>query len=125
MAMSAKEYLELTAMWEDTPKSVVANNVNMLFGYCDGYKISSPLNCRTRILCAITGTAKYTVLAWMNCHREEVKIPLHKLCVIAEVFDVDIQNLMSKDDSWYKNDWELRSRLENKAEELRSSVGAD
>ena len=120
--MTAKEYLELTALWENTSKSVVAANIDLLFGYRDESRISSPFcptNRRTVILCEITNTARYTVLAWMNRHRQEVKIPLQKLCIIAEVFGVDVQNLMSADDSWYRNDEDLRNRLEAKAEELK------
>lgn len=125
MAMTAKEYIELTALWENTSKDIVAANIDLLFGYYDEDRISSPYlptNKRTKILCEITNTSRYTVLGWMNRHRDDVKIPLHKLCIIAEIFDVDIQNLMSADDSWYKSNEALRKRLDIKAEELKNNV---
>ena len=125
MAMSAREYLELTELWENTSKDIVAKNIDLLFGYYDEDRISSPYlptNRRTKILCEITNTCKYTVLGWMNRHREDVRIPLHKLCIIAEAFDVDIANLMNPDDAWYKNDAELRKHLDARAEELKLKI---
>ena len=126
MAMTARECLELHALYESTPKEVVASNINRIFGYYDIERTTSrfnPGNKRTRVLCKITDTCRYTVLGWMNLSREDVRIPLLKLCVIAETFGVNITDLLSSDPSWYLDNEQLRKRLdilvEHMTEELK------
>lgn len=114
MAMTARECLELHTLYENTPKDVVAGNINRLFGYYDSSRTTSPYNPtnkRTQILCKITGTCRYTVLDWMNLSRKNVRVPLLKLCVIAEVFGVNITDLLSSDPSWYDGNEQLKKRL--------------
>ena len=124
MAMTAKEYLDLVSLYEKTPKDVIAANVNLLFGFDGPMPISSPSNRRTEILCKLTESARYTVLGWMNCGqaRKNVRIPLQKLCIIAQTFNVDIQDLLDPESLWYRNDIELQIRLMNKLEELKTSL---
>lgn len=125
MAMTARECLDLHALYESTPKEVIADNINRLFGYYDDARTTSrynPTNKRTRVLCKITNTCRYTVLAWMNLSREDVKVPILKLCVIAEAFGVNITDLLSSDPSWYLNNEQLRKQLDNRVEHMTEEL---
>lgn len=85
----AKEYLELTKIWSDTDKETILNNVKKYI--C----IKNPemyIDFKTywNSLTQITGAKKHTVYAWLNKSRSNVKIPLIKLCMIADAIDIDV-----------------------------------
>lgn len=126
MAMTAKECLQLHEMWENASKETIAANVNALFGYSSTANPerhpASRFNRRTAILCALTNTKRYTVLGWFNKCRDEVKVPLLKLCVIADTFDVDIAVFFSETVDWYTGNDKLRARLEEKVESLGDMI---
>lgn len=52
--------------------------------------------CRMEKLVSITNSSKPAVYAWLNHGRTNVKILFLKLCMIANVFDVSIIQLLSE-----------------------------
>ena len=70
----ASEYLKLTEFWDAAKQETISENVRKVleekFPECQ------------------------TVYAWMNKSRNNVKVPLIKLCMIANELDVDVLELL-------------------------------
>lgn len=85
----AKECLELNKIWNNTDKVVVLENVKK-------YMQENIPECQHGFnviwdnLVKITGAKRHTVYAWLNRGRSNVKIPLIRLCEIADKLGVDI-----------------------------------
>lgn len=104
----AKNYIDLTEKWENTDKLIVINNLERVFGDADVLKRNKD-NTRREVLSKITSVDAQTIRAWMNKSRMNVKIPLLKLCMIAEALKMDVDVLLSDRGDWRKepaiNDW--------------------
>lgn len=92
----AKEYLSLTDKWEETNHMVIASNVNK-------YMIAKYPECKVRSvmhkkLSEFTGSSTHATYAWMNKSREDVKVPIIKLCMIAEALNIDIQLFLTEEE---------------------------
>lgn len=85
----ANEYLKLTEVWEKASKEAIAENVRKFLEEKNP-ECQNSFNAIWQKLMDITGSKKHTVYAWLNKSRNDVKIPLLKLCMIADELDVDI-----------------------------------
>lgn len=88
----AQEYLELTSMWNDAKSDTISANVERYFSrkYPESSGFASKLS-------EITGSSKHTVYAWFNKSRGNAKVPLTKLCMIAQDFEIDIIELLTEE----------------------------
>lgn len=84
----AREYLELTDMWDKTDKKIIIDNLTKLL--CEKYPKCQKINYKKDILARVTNSNIHTVYAWLNSSRANVKIPLLKLCMVATHLDVGI-----------------------------------
>lgn len=85
----AREYLQLNELWSKTDKNIISDNVRKYIG--DNIpECQNSFNVLWDNLVEITGSTRYTVYAWLNRSRSNVKIPLLKLCMIADKLNVDI-----------------------------------
>lgn len=96
MENMARNYIELTDLWESIPKSVIADNIERYFGYSMMFRVHKD-DTRIKELTSITGATSHTVSAWLNRSRENVKVPLYKLCKIADYLNIDVRQLLSAD----------------------------
>ena len=90
----AAEYIALNEIWNNTSKETLISNVTK-------YLVNKFPECDTSIaqqkkIAEITDSKIHTVYAWINLSREQVKIPLLKLCVIADAIDIDIMKLLEE-----------------------------
>lgn len=99
---TAKVVIDTTKYWEETPKSVIIDNIELFFGYPITYQILRD-NSRIEKLLKITGVSKHAVNAWLNRSREVAKVPLLKLCEIAEYLKVDVEELMNPNICFNRN----------------------
>lgn len=88
----AEEYLRLTEVWNNTDKETIINNT--IKHLCDKFPECKAFNERHRKLAELTQSNKHTAYAWLNLSRDNVKIPLLKLCMIAEALDVDVMEFL-------------------------------
>ena len=79
----ARDYIELTELWENTDKDFMIDNIERIIGH--------PTSKDIDYLAKITNVSNHTVLAWFNRSRSNVKIPLIKLCILADYFNVDVR----------------------------------
>ena len=90
----AAEYIALNEIWNNTSKETIVVNVikyiTQSFPECD------TSTAQQKRIAEITDSKIHTVYAWINLSREQVKIPLLKLCVIADTLNVDIMKLLEK-----------------------------
>lgn len=85
----ARECLQLNELWSKTDKNIISNNIRKYIK--DNIpECKDSFNALWNSLVEITGSTRYTAYAWLNRSRNNVKIPLLKLCMIADKFDVDI-----------------------------------
>jgi len=86
----AKEIIETESKWQRIDSVVLIDNLieelNKL--QFDTYKQ------RVQLLAELTGSTKYTVEAWINSGRRNIKVPFLKLCRIASELDLDIDKLL-------------------------------
>ena len=92
----AAEYIALNGIWNDISKETLINNVMK-------YLVDKFPECDTSIaqqkkIAEITDSKIHTVYAWINLSREQIKIPLLKLCIIADALDVDIIKLLEENE---------------------------
>lgn len=87
----AEEILDLNELWNKTDKETIANNVDrvvtMRFPRYDNTE-------RIAWLMRMTNSGKHTIHAWFNRSRENVKIPLLKLCIIADELNIDVTEFL-------------------------------
>lgn len=105
----AKSYIELTDLWELTPKSVMADNIERYFGYSMMFRGHKD-DTRIKELTSVTGATNHAVNAWLNRSRDNVKVPLYKLCKIADYLDVDVRQLLSADTTNNRN-WDVEDNV--------------
>lgn len=94
----AKEYIDLTQLFETTTKDFVIDNLDRIFGYPQTYRKRRNKESVDKIslLAEITETEKIdTVRAWFNRSRDNVKIPLLKLCKIAEYANINVEDILT------------------------------
>lgn len=85
--------LKYNEQWEQTDKSVIADNVEKYI--CRKYPACADMfDYRWKKLVEISGAKEQTVYAWLNRSRKDVKIPFLKLCQIAVALDSDIAELL-------------------------------
>lgn len=85
--------LKYNEQWEQTDKSVIADNVEEYI--CKKYPSCVDMfDYRWKKLVEISGAKEQTVYAWLNRSRKDVKIPFLKLCQIAVALDSDIAELL-------------------------------
>lgn len=79
----AGNILSLNELYTSTDKEIINKNID---------KILSCETSRERDLRLMhfTDSGKHTVVAWMNRGRPDVKIPLMKLCMLAQELETDI-----------------------------------
>lgn len=91
----ATEVLQFNNQWENTSKSVIADNVEKYL-YIKYPKCQTSFNIKMEKLKEITKSKQQTVYAWLNRSRENVKVPLLKLCMLAVALDVNVENFLEK-----------------------------
>lgn len=90
------EFLSLTGKWEKaSPKTIAGNTEKQLTQKYPECRVHSVMYNK---LSDMTGSSKHTVYAWFNQSRGNVKIPLVKLCMIAENLRVDVQDFLMEDE---------------------------
>ncbi len=101
----ATKILKLNERWEDTDKVIIADNIEYYLSktYLD---CETSFNAKWEKLMEITGCKKQAVYAWLNRSRDNVKVPLLKLCQIAAAMGIDVENFLEKRTTAFKNDEE-------------------
>ena len=89
----ADKIVKLNEQWKQTDKVIIADNIEYYLSktYLD-CEIS--FNARWEKLMEITGCKKQTVYAWLNRSRDNVKVPLIKLCQIAAAMNIDVERFL-------------------------------
>lgn len=91
----ANEYLKLTKLWESAKKETILENVKKILE--EKYpECQKSFNAILNKLIDITNSNKHTVYAWMNRSRNNVKVPLLKLCMIADALNVDVMEFLKE-----------------------------
>ena len=114
MAISAKDLIVILEDYEKTDKSVIFNNIDLIFNSYYEYKHKKGSR-RTKILGGITQSSDNTVMAWNNSARP-LKIPFVKFLQIADALDIPYEYMLSKDSTWFNDD--VRERVKKKIAEL-------
>lgn len=91
---TAQIFMDITELWDNTPKSVMVDNIERFLGYSTTFRGHKD-NTRLKELEEITESSRHTVNAWMNRSRENVKIPLLKLCKISEYLGITVEELLN------------------------------
>lgn len=114
----AKDYIELTELWENTDKAFVIDNIERLIGYpVRGHKNAMRINT----LAKVANATNHTVVAWLNRSRTNVKIPLIKLCMLADYFNVDIRAILSQKLACNR-DWDSFVTIDNRQKQMFKRV---
>lgn len=117
---TARIFMDITELWDNTPKGIMIDNIERFLGYSTtfrGHKDST----RLRQLEDITDSSTHTVNAWMNRSRENVKIPLLKLCKIAEYLGIAVEELLSSG-AVNNRDWHTSDNVSVRQAKLFSSL---
>lgn len=91
---TAQIFMDITELWDNTPKSVMVDNIERFLGYSTTFRGHKD-NTRLKELEEMTESSRHTVNAWMNRSRENVKIPLLKLCKISEYLGITVEELLN------------------------------
>lgn len=91
----ATEILMLNKKRDELDKNDIVENVEYYLGVTYP-ECKKSAGLRLEKIIEITGSNKQTVYSWFNKSRGNVKIPFFKLCMIAEKLDVDIEELLVK-----------------------------
>ena len=90
----ASEYLKLNERWAKAKPDVISDNTIKFLG--DIYpECKSNVDKQAKLM-ELTASSKHTVYAWINKSRNDVKIPLIKLCMIAETLNIDIYEFLTE-----------------------------
>lgn len=85
----AAQVLQFNSQWENTNQSIIADNVEKyLYEKYPECKVS--YNVKMEKLIEITKCKKDAIYSWLNRSRENVKVPLLKLCILAVALDVNV-----------------------------------
>lgn len=89
----AKVVLTLEDKWQQTDKVFITERVEqylpLKYPEC-----AERYEARAESLMKIAGVGYHTACAWLNRSRTNVKIPLLKLCMIAENLGVDVNTFL-------------------------------
>jgi len=88
----AKTVLKLLSMWNETDKNTMLDRISERLSRI-GYKTVAE---QRDFLSKITGAGEHTVYAWFNRSRQDVKIPLIKLCIISNAIGEDVKKFLRK-----------------------------
>ena len=89
----ASEILKYYALWKQTSKEVIADNVELYLG-TKYPQCNHSYKTKIEFLMEISGSKKDAVYSWLNRGRTNVKVPFIKLCMIAQDLGVGIQDLL-------------------------------
>lgn len=92
----AAQVLQFNSQWENTNQSVIADNVEKYL-YAKYPECKESYNAKMDKLIDITKSKKDSIYSWLNRSRENVKVPLLKLCMLAVAFDVNVNNFLEVD----------------------------
>ncbi|MGI6172395.1 MAG: hypothetical protein ACOYI8_00675 [Christensenellales bacterium] len=103
--MLADDILRLHAIWDENGKQITVQNLEALFSV-------TPMTYfdRARLMGKITSSSEHTAQAWLNLGRMNVKIPLIKLCRIAQFFGISVDDLLRTNTSWLTEELKIRLR---------------
>lgn len=113
------------AMKPEVLKGVTNKNLNLIFDSrtprhsCAGKK--------TRILAMVTGSSRNTVIGWLNICKPRKKIPLAKLCAIADALGIPAEFLLEEGDEWFTDEikWNTNRRIDELEEMLMEKFGVE
>lgn len=89
----AKEILQFNDEWQTADKITIINNVDKYL-YEKYPMCEKSIRKRTELIIEFTESKKQTVYSWFNKGRENVKIPLFKLCKLAVALDVRVEKFL-------------------------------
>lgn len=92
----AAQVLQFNSQWENTNQSIIADNVEKYL-YAKYPECKESYNVKMDKLIDITKSKKDSIYSWLNRSRENVKVPLLKLCMLAVAFDVNVNNFLEVD----------------------------
>lgn len=92
----AAQVLQFNSQWENTNQSVIADNVEKYL-YAKYPECKESYNVKMDKLIDITKSKKDSIYSWLNRSRENVKVPLLKLCMLAVAFDVNVSDFLEID----------------------------
>ena len=92
----AAQVLQFNSQWENTNQSVIADNVEKYL-YAKYPECKESYNVKMDKLIDITKSKKDSIYSWLNRSRENVIVPLLKLCMLAVAFDVNVNNFLEVD----------------------------
>lgn len=121
MAISAKELIDIMDGFEKTEKSVICNNIDLVFNTYYEYKYRKGSK-RSKILGGITQSTENTVMAWGNSVRP-IKMPFRKFLQVADALQIPFEHMMSTDSTWL--DDEMKEHLRKRIAELEGIYGKD
>ena len=89
----AAQVLQFNSQWESTNKSIIADNVEKYL-YVKYPECRASYSAKMEKLIEITKCKKDAIYSWLNRSRENVKVPLLKLCILAVALDVNVGDLL-------------------------------
>lgn len=89
----AAQVLQFNSQWENTNQSVIADNVEKYL-YAKYPECKESYNAKMDKLIDITKSKKDSIYSWLNRSRENVKVPLLKLCILAVALDVNVGDFL-------------------------------
>lgn len=93
----AKQVLQFNSQWESTNQSIIADNVEKYL-YIKFPECLGNWSTKVSVISEMTKSKKDTVYAWLNRGRENVKVPLLKLCMLAVEFDVSVEEFFKENE---------------------------
>ncbi|MFR7821233.1 MAG: hypothetical protein ACLU24_12020 [Candidatus Pseudoruminococcus sp.] len=106
----------LNELWNNTDSNTITNNVIQLLENNGCQSFSE----RWQKLSEITGSTKHAVYAWLNHGRSNVKIPFLKLCIIAEVYGIEISKLLTGGNYHMERKYAITRTIDNNEVVLKS-----
>lgn len=89
----ATQVLQFNSQWENTNQSVIADNIEKYL-YDKYPECKESYNVKMDKLMDITKCKKDSIYSWLNRSRENVKVPLLKLCVLAVALDINVGDFL-------------------------------
>lgn len=89
----AAQVLQFNSQWENTNQSIIADNVEKYL-YAKYPECKESYNIKMDKLMDITKSKKDSIYSWLNRSRENVKVPLLKLCMLAVALDVNVGDFL-------------------------------
>lgn len=89
----AAQVLQFNYQWENTNQAIIAENVGKYL-YAKYPECKESYNVKMDKLMDITKSKKDSIYSWLNRSRENVKVPLLKLCMLAVALDVNVGDFL-------------------------------